>query len=224
MHFLHIGKTGGSAIKHALKKYKRTENYIIKLHGHDITLKDIPRGEYITFVLRDPISRFVSGFYSRKRKGMPRYYVEWDDIEKEVFGIFETPGELARALADSTSPNHSLALKAMRNIVHLERYQKWYIDFDYFHSRLEDIFFIGFQETLNDDFQKLLNLLKINDKVELPSDEVLAHKNPQYVDKRICESGESALREWYSDDYKFLSMCKRIMNNGHSDPDSGSNQ
>lgn len=113
-HFLHIGKTGGSAIKSVLEDYKAVANYRIVLHEHDTVLDDIPPGEKVFFCLRDPISRFVSGFYSRKRKGQPRYYSEWSDFERQVFETFETPNDLAEALGAGTHRHHELAMQAMR--------------------------------------------------------------------------------------------------------------
>ncbi len=71
IHFLHIGKTGGTAVKYALSSYSKNEKYEIILHGHETKLKDIPNGEKFFFFLRNPITRFTSGFYSRKRQGRP---------------------------------------------------------------------------------------------------------------------------------------------------------
>jgi len=212
VHFLHIGKTGGSAIKYALKGNTKNSKYVIKLHNHETYMNMIPDGEKIIFFLRDPISRFVSGFYSRKRKGRPRYYVEWSKEEREVFSTFETPRELASALADEMSSLHKTAIIAMRSIEHFSPYKKWYVDISYFKSRMDDIFFIGFQETLRQDFSLLLNMLNIPERnARLPDDNVLAHKNPSTVDKCIDEDGRRALLSWYAEDYKFLHICRSIM-------------
>lgn len=207
VHFLHIGKTGGSAVKSVLNDFLETHDYSLKLHGHNISLGDIPKGELVVFFLREPISRFISGFYSRHRKGQPKYHNEWTPKEKEIFEHFSTPNEIAVSLAS----NQELALKAMNNIQHFRRYNEWFIDFDYFNSRLEDILFIGFQESLNEDFEKLKKILEIPQNTTLPTDDVTAHKNPVNVDKTMDEKGLSALREWYAEDFKFISLCKEIM-------------
>ena len=111
-----------------------------------ISLKDIPEGEYVVFFLRDPVSRFISGFYSRKRKGQPRYYYEWIPAEELISNIFRTPNELAVSLADDLSKDHSIARMAMENIQHFRPYKQWYGDIEYFHSRIKNILFVGFQE------------------------------------------------------------------------------
>jgi len=192
VHFLHIGKTGGSAIRSVLRDYKEATEYSLKLHG---------------FFLRDPVSRFVSGFYSRQRKGQPRYYSEWDSTEEEVFERFKTPNELAVSLASE----QSLAVLAMETGQHFCRYDNWYIDFDYFNSRLDDIFFIGMQENLEADFNKLKRILKIPQDANLPTDEKVAHRNPPNLDRSIDECGVVALKEWYADDIQFISVCKEFM-------------
>ena len=68
--FLHIGKTGGSAVQHALRSLARED---IVLCGHDVSLNDVPRGAKAVASIRHPVDRFVSGFYSRLRQGLPRY-------------------------------------------------------------------------------------------------------------------------------------------------------
>lgn len=213
VHFLHIGKTGGSAIKNVLRKHLETEKYVIKTHSHNKSLKDIPKGEQVIFFLREPMSRFISGFYSRQRKGQPLFYREWSEIEKVVFETFMTPNQIACSLADQNSISHSLAKKAMKNVQHFSPYKKWYSDVEYFLSRIEDVLYIGFQESLNENFSELKNILELPESASLPTDDVLSHKNPDGIDKLIEEKGVVALKDWYSDDIKFISLCKEIMSN-----------
>ena len=218
VHLLHIGKTGGTAVKSVLKENLETPKHSLILHGHHISLKDIPKGEPVIFFLRDPISRFISGFYSRQRKGQPRYYSEWNPKEKQTFENFSTPNEVAVALADKNSPKHKLAIKAMKSVQHFTQYKQWYISFEYFQSRKEDILFVGFQESLNDDFETLKEILELPEDSILPSGDKEAHKNPADVDKNIEDRGVQALKEWYAEDYKFYSLCKETLyhssNNG----------
>ena len=143
VHFLHIGKTGGSAIKEALKraikeqdiyananKLKDNTELEIKrlsgrfdqiiLHGHGKTLKQIPESDWFFFCIRNPISRYVSGFYSRKRQGKPRYNIPWNIKEKRAFKHFNTPNELAEALSSDNPKIRRRAKRAMKNIRHVK--------------------------------------------------------------------------------------------------------
>ena len=140
IHFFHIGKTGGTAFKYALKFHLNTAKFLIKLHGHQVTLKDIPVGEKVIFILRDPISRFLSGFYSRKRQGQPKYYVPWRSEEREAFETFSTPQELVTALTSTNDEIRAKAEKAMRSIQHVRNYFfEWFHSESYFQSRLSGL-------------------------------------------------------------------------------------
>src|SRR6056297_3418392 len=87
VHFLHIRKAGGTAIKEALKDIAVKQNVI--LHPHKTRLKDIPEGEKVFFFLRNPVSRFVSGFNSRLREG--ENHVKIPREEKRKRPLFPPP-------------------------------------------------------------------------------------------------------------------------------------
>jgi len=89
IHVLHVRKTGGTAIKAALADVLNTPTYRILFHPHKIRLCDIPRRDETIVFLREPVSRFVSGFYSRMRKGQPRNYVPWRPEEEIAFVILQ---------------------------------------------------------------------------------------------------------------------------------------
>ena len=89
VHFLHIGKTGGSAIKAALRDFRETHD--IALHPHWVPAETVPAHERFFFCVRDPVTRFVSAFNSRLRMGKPTGFVEWDADEEWAFARFPTP-------------------------------------------------------------------------------------------------------------------------------------
>jgi len=209
--FLHIGKTGGSAIISAIKSSLSTERYNIKIWDHDVKLPDIPKGEKVFFFLRDPTSRFVSGFYSRQRKGQPRYNNEWSKFEKEVFMTFSTPNELAISLLDNTMPNYDLAVTAMNDMVHFSSYYSWFKNIEYFRSRENDILFIGFQESLDEDFEKLKEVLNLPVSITLPTDDIAAHRNPAHLNTSLSSDSIVALNRWYACDISFIATCKELV-------------
>lgn len=138
-HFLHIGKTGGTAVKFALGNASDGA-YEIVLHGHGTTLEQVPPGDRFFFVLRDPVERFVSGFYSRQRQGRPRYRSPWSPAEERAFQHFDTPEALAIALSSSDGDARDHALAAMRSIEHVrDAYSVWFKNDRYFESRLKDL-------------------------------------------------------------------------------------
>jgi hypothetical protein len=209
-HFLHIGKSGGSAIKSALTSCPNTPRYRIHLHKHEVTLADVPEGQKVFFCLRDPVSRFVSGFYSRQRKGQPRYYVEWTPGEKAAYETFATPNELALSLAETGDDPDSPASRAMSAVKHLGHYSFWYRDIPYFKSRLDDILFIGFQDSLDADFVRLKHLLDVPEHVVLPTDDVAAHRNTPTLDRNLDPAARAALEQWYAEDFAFVEYCRQL--------------
>lgn len=210
VHFLHIGKTGGTAIRESLRRLDASQDYKLVFHSHGTSIADVPKGEKVVLFLRDPISRFISGFYSRKRKGKPRHHREWSKVERRVFETFETPNSLAIALTDSESSRRSVAMEAMTHIRHLWHYNEWLVSNAYLESRANDIMFVGFQESLDRDFAKLKAKLNLGDEVTLPTDEVGAHRSPPGLDRSLDEKASRNLKEWYEEDYEFYSYCKSL--------------
>lgn len=212
VHFLHIRKTGGSAIKYALEQYPIDTSLSLYLHGHRVTLRDIPKGHAFFYAARDPISRYVSGFYSRYRQGQPRYHRPWNDEERTAFESFKTPGQLANALSSKDRTERSKAHAAMRSIRHVNSsYWDWFDDDDYFMSRSDDVLFVGFQERLDEDFEVLKSRLGMPVDATLPKDSVLAHKSPVELDTNLDPDGIENLRKWYDNDYRFIALCERLV-------------
>jgi len=209
VHMLHIGKTGGTALKHALRKQPVTHRYVVFLHPHRIRLRDIPEHELVFFFLRDPVSRFISGFYSRQRRGRPRIFSPWTTEETDAFRFFHTPNELALGLSAGARGTKDAAEKAMRSIQHVrDSFWYWFENEDYFLGRRPGILFIGRQENLGEDFELLKTKLGLYSRLSLPSDDLSAHRNPPKLDTRLDEEAVRNLKEWYQADYRFLELCR----------------
>lgn len=209
VHLIHIGKTGGTALKHVLKHQSVTPRYRIVLHNHACTLRDVPVGDGVMFFLRDPVSRFVSGFYSRKRQGRPRYFYPWSEAEAAAFARFQTPNQLALALSSADAAVREAAVAAMGAIQHVRSsYWDWFENESYFLSRRDDILFVGFQESLTADFDKLKSLLGLPDSAILPGEEAAMHRNPEELDRRLDPQALANLTQWYRHDYAFVDLCR----------------
>lgn len=212
IHLLHIGKTGGTALKHALSGAAASmDYYVLKLCPHQTRVRDVAVGEKIIFFVRDPVSRFVSGFLSRKRMGAPRYLYPHTEEEARAFSLFPTPNELACALSSSCKEENQSACRAMRNISHVkDHYRKWLDSPDYLKSRKHDIFFIGHQESLDVDFHILKTRLGLDEKAKLPIGDVEAHRNPEGACAALAPAAMNNLQEWYADDYLLLETCRKL--------------
>src|SRR3954468_20142447 len=60
VHMLHVPKTGGTAVRAALEDARLPPGLRVLLHGHGMSLRNIPREDDVFFFLRDPVDRFVS--------------------------------------------------------------------------------------------------------------------------------------------------------------------
>ncbi len=213
VHFLHLGKTGGTSIKSALKCKKTTysnNQYIIFCHSHLGRLKDTRPGEKVFFFVRNPIERFVSGFYSRKRKGMPRIYSEWNAGEKKAFKKFQTPNQLAVSLSAEDKAVRAAAVKAFEKIRHVNSsYWDWFENSDYFLKRINNIVFAGTTKNLNQDFLKLKKIFKLPEELKLPTNQAEMHKNPEHLDKNLEPQAIKNLRSWYDKDFQFIKLLKK---------------
>jgi len=216
-HYIHIGKTGGTAFKYALSNQKDEErrqvfdHTIIYIHGHHHTIEKIPNGEKVFFFLRDPIKRFVSGFYERYPKSDHPTF-PWSKSERAAFNQFKTPNELACALSSQDKLVRDQAIAAMNGIEHIRQpLIFWVKSIDYFKTRLQDLFFIGFQENLNDDFLTLKEMLRLPQSMQLPPrDGSLSNITPKSFDKNLSPEAKANLRQWYTKDYQLIQIVNDL--------------
>jgi hypothetical protein len=211
LNVLHIGKTGGTALKHVLRANQAESRYQLLFRGHDVTLGDVPRGEPYMFIIRDPISRYVSAFNGRLREDRPRYHYPWRHEEQVAFAVFKTPSELAEALSSDDYQRRAQAEAAMHGIGHVNTpYTFWFHDEAAFRKRLGDVFFIALQDRLDDDFELLKQKLGLPDEAHMPRDETVAHKTPAGFEIRLSDDGRANLERWYARDVAFVRLCREL--------------
>ena len=213
IHFLHIGKTGGTALRYALKGVVDSPYGQVKCHSHATRLCDIPIGEKVIFFLRDPLKRFYSGFYSRKRKGKPRYYSEWSEDEEIAFELFDTPSDILDFACSSDISLKQKAIHALQSIDHIkDHYSYWLDSFDYLRERKNDVLYVGKLETLASDYETIKLILNIPLTNELPTSDVEAHINPSYQQPTLGLAQQAFFNSWYAFDIEvyqqFISTCE----------------
>jgi hypothetical protein len=208
IHFLHIGKTAGTAIRNAFhgRHHFKSSKALFVIHHHGTRLCDIPKTDGIFFVVRDPVSRFVSGFYSRLRKGQPRIFNPWTEDEAIAFTNFPTPNLLGESLSSNSVDVRDQASSAMRSIGHVRNsYWDWFGDKLLLASCADRIVWVGRQEKLGQDFYRLKDEFELPESMDLPADKVKSHRNPESFDKSLSELAVKNLREWYAMEYEFIS-------------------
>ena len=211
IHFLHIGKCAGTQISHIANQINNisSQTKIIK-HGHDVYLKDLePESRYF-FSIRNPISRFKSGFYSRKRKGQPRIYNEWSDHDREAFKDFEHANDLAESLFAAGEVGLK-AFAAMKSIRHTAQNQSdWFYKCGHFLEIQPPIWIIR-QENFVDDLNSFLkrSLLGISiEQINVSEDHIVTHASDYSNFPALSDKAKENLSHWYAQDYEFYRLCE----------------
>ena len=217
VHFIHVGKCGGTALRFAVREAQEERGPIESRWGrlsaqagHRVTLADVPDGDTAVLAFRDPVSRFVSGFHSRLRKGRPRHFRDWSDNERKAFGWFETPEDLADALGDGWRRRRRAEF-AMRSIRQLRRpMTRWAGRPAFFRENLDKVLYVARLETLDEDWERLKELLDIPRDVLLPQDDRGAHRTSYPRDTAIGERGRQAIARWYAEDYELIEIADSL--------------
>jgi hypothetical protein len=209
---LHIGKTGGTALKHVFGGLDPAlGRYEVIVHRHADGLAQIPEGDKVFFVVRDPVERFVSGFNSRLRQGRPRYDAPWSDAERVAFSDFASPDRLGRALSSEDAAERARAYAAMSVIRHVrDSYWDWFENWELVQSRAQDILLIQWLPDLTRTFPRLRELLGLPDTVRLPSDAVTRHRSPAGAERTLSDRARGNIERWYERDLAFVELCATL--------------
>jgi hypothetical protein len=209
---LHIGKTGGTALKAALRNYMdKTGDKRFRLHRHEMSLPRVLREDPLTqvfFVVRDPVSRYISGFSSRLRRGQPARFRDWRPGEAEAFRCFTSANSLAEALSDDDRWRRAAARLAMHTIGHVRApLSDWLKSIRYLERNKSRICFIGLQPRLNADMALIREKLKLPASFGLPIGDVEAHRAPATDDPHLSQVARSNIVEWYRQDFELYNWC-----------------
>lgn len=210
--FLHIGKTAGTQISHISKQLGQFGLDIVKCN-HDIKLRHLENGIPYFFSIRNPIDRFKSGFYSRKRKGQPRIYAEWSKSETMAFQQFKHANDLAEALMrqDEIGLKARAAIKSIR---HTAMQQVDWFEGSCFLEQRPPLHIIR-QEHFLYDMQELIKYLGVEVEVSnlITADPQSSHKNDYDGAPDLSTLAVRNLTHWYIQDHFFYAQCEYWMQN-----------
>lgn len=211
IHFLHVGKAAGSQIGDIIKQIEDAGfGQRILNHRHKTGLAKIPAGDDYFFSTRDPVTRFKSAFYSRKRQGRPRHHREWTAHEAIAFERFQHANDLAEALFDPGQSGLEAAA-AMHSISHCSRnFVDWIKPLGQLFSIRPPIWIVR-QEHFERDLRELLRRIGFDGPVEISNDDHRAHRNSYENTPDLSAPAVENLRRWYAQDHEFLRLCQNWM-------------
>jgi len=208
--FFHLGKNGGGSVRQYLRPIRRTWVGA----GHDASLDSIAArwpGVPVSFFVRHPVSRFVSGYNNFRRaviqNGTKR--ATNDDIIARSW--FHTPNDLAEALASDDERTLSAAHYAMSNLGFLSNPLT-----DNLHSpEVVDAYagtiaFIGLFENFNTSVEGLRRTFDLPVELAIPTGDTAAHRSPRRLSTRLSAVGQAAVLDWYRADLVLYEHCREI--------------
>lgn len=175
MTLLHLPKTGGVALSHALGRH-------VHRMGHETLLEHLPIWPPIITIVRDPVARWVSAYdmVDRQRRHVPESD-RWPD-----------------ASAAALDPEGRAWYETYWKPVFYPQ-TRWLRDARY---ALRRCWYICHTETLDDDFATIREAIGANDCV-MPIKASLRNQNQ--ADKSVLTpEAQAAIREHYADDYELL--------------------
>ncbi len=207
LHFLHIGKNAGSQVIDLCEVISARAPVEIVAHGHHTFLRHIPSKSRYFFSVRDPVARFTSGFYSRKRKGRPRYESEWTPFEARAFETFEHANDLAEALFSGGALGHE-AFGAIKSISHTAMDQvDWFYGSGTFLDVRPPVAIIR-QDHLASDFEALKRRIGVDPSIAPVPQQDRSHANDYAGVPDLSDVARRNLKNWYAQDFEFVHQCE----------------
>jgi hypothetical protein len=211
IHFLHLGKNAGTEVARYIDAINReSKDFKIVKHGHDAFLRQIPRADRYFFSIRNPIARFRSGFYSRKRKGQPRFYSEWSAYDHVAFQDFEHANDLAESLFRNDDLGRK-AFAAVKSIRHTAQNQvDWFYGCGNLFTVRPPIAVIR-KEHFDRDISLFQSLIGLIHPIALQADKIASHMTDYGSAPGLSDKAVANLRRWYAQDFVFYDLCSDWM-------------
>jgi hypothetical protein len=209
IHFLHIGKTAGTQFELGADQINaRNDRWRIIKENHLTDLRNLKLGDHFLFSIRAPHGRFMSGFYSRKRQGRPRYDNPWSPYEAQAFAWFDHANDLAEALFAEGEAGYR-AMCALQSIGHLAKGQiDWFAKTGTFFEVHPPMAILR-QEHFKADMAAFLARIGVDPaSVALDSDPDRAHRTDYADIPPLSDKARANLRRWYAQDYEFHKWCE----------------
>jgi hypothetical protein len=74
--------------------------------------------------------------------------------------------------------------------------------------RSANVAWMGFQETLNEDFERLKALLNLPAELKLPMEDYLSHRAPADSSVELSDLSRSNILNWYADDVRLYEALR----------------
>jgi hypothetical protein len=208
--FLHLGKTGGTAFVTYASHYIPS---IEKVDHKEVKLKSVCGHHCAVLFVRDPIDRWISGYYSRYRRGCPMHCSNWTKCETKYFQQFPNVSALAEALYDSSNDTSSGTPTSENEFYHANRMVNYCVrhlqlDFSFYLRDLETeytkIGYVGLTDNLEAEFQHFVSKFNFTQILKHSFESI--HANPSNKTNVLSEKGRINLIKSLAKDYYYMDV------------------
>jgi len=208
--FLHIAKAGGGSIRQFLAPIRGRWAGAGHQFDLDTVAEQWPDAPMFFFV-RDPITRFVSGFNNYHRAVVHKGMKLPQDSHIVSYHLFPTANDLAEGLASDDEFTLSAAHYAITHLAFLARHLVHYLGPTENIDRHRDrIAYIGHFEQFDASVEAMREILDLPPYLELPEDEAKAHRSQASLPTYLSDTARAALRDWYAADIVVYEHCVNI--------------
>lgn len=155
--FIHITKCGGTYFKSRI-----VDTSVCYRSGHNITFNSALPSQKLVFILRDPLERFTSAFYSRLSYSM-NTSTPLTVRDAKFYQFYPTINDYVRALSGTTAERKRLLLITLR---YHDHFAMWGSYFDYFPrdaiARIKQRSCIFRYSNLNSDISSFASRFSLN--------------------------------------------------------------
>lgn len=212
--YIHIGKTAGTTIKDILRLNPGFAD-VVRYNNHKVKPSEVPESLKLFFCVRDPVARFVSGFYHRKGK-LHRHRQEshdnqWSRAEKSALDAYTDVNDLVRDMASSQFWVRNRAMGRVDSIMHLGpghygSYWDWFGNSERLRNLAPRIGAVLRLESFESDLKKFL------DENDLALDAIpTSRSRPKTIEYFPIENEQrSRLAGILVEEYRFLTTLREM--------------
>ena len=215
MNYLHIPKTAGTLFKNCQKLNIDLPFSIIENHE----AATIERNHNVCFALRDPWTRFASGYWERvtnkqrenlnndeaNKKFRRRGYLNLSRFEKKIFTLYPTPNDLVTGFRTDALLYHKLQDERDLNVL-FRSLTFWLGDFEKYVNHYSRKVVCVY------DLEHLTEIFKTKYNIELPTDPFLARSRKQFELEQSYDISPDNLEwfmQWREQDYQLIEYIRK---------------
>lgn len=209
--YIHIGRTAGTAFRLSISS-NPTLSQKVNYNKHNITLPDLSPKSKIIFCVRDPVDRFVSGFYQRKNK-LKRHISEnqvssWCKKEVAALDSYQDINHLLKELFSTDKIIRKNCLKKITNIMHIGRYGSywyWFKENDFITLNKSRFYSVLLHEKFEESMMRLIKKLGV-DSLDIVKSRSISYDEYAPIDNNY----RSELIQFLQHEYMFIQSLKNL--------------